>query len=120
MAGTVQTTITTSSSGLGNDDTMNFEFYTATATKTTHLLGVIAVPNTAQPLVLGSISSVKGIWIKAITYALAVDTTWITPTFEAQITIPAGQVAYFVPSGVVYVKNNGAGEAADFEYFIAG
>jgi hypothetical protein len=120
MAATVTTSISTVVAGMGNEDSLTLQFLAATSTRATHLVGAITAPGTEQPLVLGSVTSPKGIWIEALDYDLDVDTSWLTPTFEAQITIPAGQAAYFVPKGVVWVKNKTGTEAARFEYIVVG
>lgn len=76
--------------------------------------------NTAQALNLGGVSAIQVIIILAKSKNLSVDTSWVTPTFVEELMIAEGQFAIFVPGGVVYVKNNVAGEVCTFEYLVVG
>jgi hypothetical protein len=96
------------------------EQFTTVPTEAQYNYIVQTTTNTAQVLNLGGVATIQAIIILAKSKNLAVDTSWVTPTFVEEITIAEGQFAVFVPGGTVYVKNSVAGEVATFEYLVIG
>jgi hypothetical protein len=80
----------------------------------------IATPNTAEALALGDVSSVKGILLKADACDIEVDCDYNSTNFDSDISIDAGEAAFFMPAGTVYIKNTDAGESCVYEYIIFG
>lgn len=79
-----------------------------------------ATTNTAEALALGDVSTVTGVWIKAVSKELAVDLDYVS-AFDSDVSIPAGEANYFSkPAGTVYVKNETAGEVCVYEYLVIG
>ena len=68
---------------------------------------------------LGDVSTVLGILITAIDLDLLVDADWVS-SFDADIIVQAGEVAFFKPSGDVYVQNQDSGETPKYEYYVIG
>lgn len=73
-----------------------------------------------EALKVGSVDTITGVWIKAIENDIAVDTSWVTPTFNTELVIAEGTSQFFVPSGVVHIKNNTEAEKITFESVIFG
>ena len=118
MAASVTTTITTVISGLGNEDTMTVQFSPAAPTVSFHSYKTITTPSTPERLDFGALTTITGIWIRAIGYDLQIDPTY-SSSFTAKLLVPAGQAAYFRPaSGAsVYVDCASAGS---YEYVVLG
>lgn len=76
--------------------------------------------DTEEALDVGDVSTIDLIVIRAITYDLDVDTSFVA-AFSAELNLVAGEApAIFKPSGTVYIKNNNAAEACVFEVIIIG
>ena len=81
---------------------------------------VLATADTAEALGLGDVSSSQLLVIKAVLLNLEVDLDFVT-TFNADLTIPAGETAIIPrPAGVVYVKNATATQTPTYEYYLVG
>lgn len=81
----------------------------------------LATADTAEALDTGDVSTVEGIWIKAIDYDLDIDLDYVA-AFDADLTVEAGEFPAIIPNpaGTVYVKNNGASETPKYEVFVWG
>lgn len=118
MSASVTTVITTTVSGLGNEDTLTQQFSPSAPTVTFHNYKTIAVPSTAERLDYGALTTITGIWIRAIGYDLQVDPTY-SSSFTARLLVPAGQAAYFRPASGASVYVNCA-SAGSYEYLVIG
>jgi hypothetical protein len=122
MAAETTVSITVELTGLG----MNIAFIDkgtdgTTPDAVTQNYRTIATPDTAEALDLGDVATETILVIRAITYDLDIDLDF-SSSFDADLTIKAGEPAALIPNpaGVVYVKNNGAAEAAVYEYLLLG
>ena len=106
--------------GLESALEMMKKFSTATApTAVTHQRRTIAAANTAEALDLGDIATVELILIKAVSKDMEIDCDWDT-AFNADLLVHEGELALFKPIGVVYVENETADEALEYEYIVIG
>lgn len=120
MAGVASGSHSLQITGLGGVNfTMANSFTGVVPTRVESSVRTLASANTAEALGLGNVTVVKGILIRAIDYSLDVDTSFVD-SFVAEITIPAGESAYFRPTGVVQVKNTTAGQSPQYEYIVYG
>ncbi len=122
MAAQVDVSITVELSGLGiNVDFIDKGTDGTTPTAYTQNYRTIATPDTEEALDLGDVATETIFVIRAITYDLDIDLDFDS-SFNADLTIKAGEPAALIPNpaGTVYVKNNGAAEAAVYEYLLIG
>ena len=78
-----------------------------------------AVADTDEALDVGDVSTIDLIVIKAITNDMTIDTTFVS-TYNAELNVPAGELAVFKPSGTVYIKNEDSAEQVTYEYLVIG
>jgi hypothetical protein len=91
-----------------------------TPTAGSYMYRKLAVADTAEALDLGDVSTVTCIVIRAVTNDLDVDLDY-SAAFDKDFTLAAGEIPAVIPTPVlVYVKNNGAGEAPVYEYLVIG
>ena len=114
----VELALTLTGLGQRHDPTFSFNIGT-TPTAVTYNYRVLATTNTAELLDLGDVSTVLGILIKAVDHDLDIDCDFVS-SFDADLSIKAGEVNLFTPSGIVYVKNNDTGETPAYEYYVIG
>ena len=122
MAATVTISNRVELAGLGKDLVMQDVAVDATTpTAFTYNYRKLAVADTAEALDLGDVATVTGIWIRAIDYALYVDTSYVA-AFSAEMTLAAGGPPAFIPtpSGTVYVKNVTAAQTPVYEAVVWG
>ena len=77
------------------------------------------VVDTDEALVVGDISTVEAILVHCITNDVDIDSAF-SSTFKASITVNEGEWAIFKPAGILYMKNNDAGEQSTIEYWLIG
>ena len=118
MAAACDVTLSALIAGLGKSLELQDKFSLASFTAQTYNYRTLAVANTAEALDLGDISVLSLVVIRAIG-AIDVDTTYVS-SFNAEISIPAGQFAVFKPSGLVYIKNNVVGATPAYEIYLIG
>lgn len=75
--------------------------------------------DTEEALNVGDVATIDLIVIKAITNDMTIDTTFVS-TYNAELNVPAGELALFKPSGTVYIKNEDAAEKVTYEYLVIG
>ncbi len=114
----VELALTLTGLGQRHEPTFSFNIGT-TPTAFTYNYRVLASAGTAEALDLGDVSTVLGILITAIDLDLLVDADWVS-SFDADIIVQAGEVAFFKPSGSVYVQNQDSGETPKYEYYVIG
>jgi hypothetical protein len=122
MAAEVDCRVQVELTGLG----LNREFFDratdgTTPTAATYGYRTLAVADTAEALDLGDVATETILVIRAVTNDIDVDLDFVT-TFNSDLTLKAGEPAALIPNpaGVVYVKNNGAGETPVYEYLLCG
>ena len=91
---------------------------TTTPTRACYNYHVQAVAATAEVLPLGDVTTVHLAVIKCIAGAVDIDTSYVT-TFSAEVSIQVGEVAVLKPSGILWLKANGA-TASTIEYILVG
>ena len=81
----------------------------------------LATADAEELLDVDDVSTITGIWIRAIDYDLDIDLDFVA-AFDADLTIKAGKFPAFIPNpaGTVYVKNNGAAETPAYEFIAWG
>jgi len=107
--------------GLGQDVSFPFNSDTSVApTRKQYGYRQQAAADTAEVLNLGGVTTVHMLVIHAASNDLLVDLDF-SSVFDADLTIPAGEVAVIPkPAGVVYVMNSTAVEQATYEYYAMG
>jgi hypothetical protein len=120
MAAVAQVRIDIDCTGLGQSYNAKSVFNSSTTpTAWTYNYRTLATADTAEALDLGDVTTVTGVWIKAVSSGLYVDTSFVS-TFVNEIIIPTGEVAYFKPAGTVYIKNYTAAATPTYEFIIIG
>ncbi len=114
----VELALTLTGLGQRHDPTFSFNIGT-TPTSSTYNYRVLATTNTAEALDLGDVSTVYGIMIKAVDGDIELDCNW-SSSFSADLKVKSGEVAFFMPAGTVYVKNEDTGETPAYEYYVIG
>ena len=105
---------------LGQRQELNFSFNVGTTpTAFTYNYRTLASAGTAEALDLGDVTTVLGILFKAVDFDVEIDCDFVS-SFDADLSIQAGEVNYFSPSGVVYVKNEDTSETPKYEYVVVG
>jgi len=122
MAATFDVAVLAELTGLGKDQTFTDKGTDGTTpTAGSYMYRVLATADTEEALGLGDISTVTCLIIRAIDYDLDLDLDYAAATFNADLTVKAGEIAAVIPNPVlVYVKNNGAAETPAYEYFVCG
>ncbi len=106
--------------GLGQRADPVFSFNITTApTAVTYNYRILSVADTEEILDLGDVSTVLGILIKAVALDLLIDADFVSD-FNSDLIVKAGEVAFFRPSGIVYVKNEDSGVTPTYEYYVIG
>lgn len=106
--------------GLGQRHDPKFSFNIGTEpTSATYNYRTLSSAGTAELLDLGDVSTVLAIMIKAIDLDLLIDCDF-SSSFDADLKVKAGEVAFFNPSGIVYVQNEDSGETPSYEYYVIG
>jgi hypothetical protein len=118
---TSTTTVIHTTTGLGKTLEFVETADTTTApTAATYNYRTQATADAEEALDLGDVATEHLLVLKAVTNDLDVDLDFVS-AFDADFTIPAGECAVVPkPAGVVYVKNNGAGETCVYEYVLTG
>jgi hypothetical protein len=121
MAAEIKVTINVSSQGLGRGSECKDSFVDSTTPEVVVNVEsmVQEVADTAQALDVGSIDTVKGLWITAIENDLLIDTSY-SASFSAEVRVREGQSRYIEPYGTVYIKNETALEKCTFGYLVWG
>lgn len=114
----VELALTLTGLGQRHDPTFSFNIGT-TPTSSTYNYRVLATAGTAEALDLGDVFTVYGIMIKAIDHDIELDCNW-SSSFSADLKVKSGEVAFFMPAGTVYVKNEDTGETPAYEYYVIG
>ncbi len=106
--------------GLGKEQEFVDRFnLTTTPTKTHYNYRQMAANNTAEVLDLGGVSTVGIIILKAITNSGTIDTSF-SSSFNAELSLPAGEISVFKPSGTVYINSVESDEKVTYEYLVIG
>lgn len=121
MAATVEVAITVSVNGLGKGSECKDIFTDTVAPEVSiHVeQQQQETADTAEVLNVGAIDTVRGVWIRAITGDIAVDTSYVS-AFNSEQIIYAGTSRVFTPSGTVWIKNNTDLGQVTFEYLAWG
>lgn len=120
MAASASISIIAELLGLGKDSAFLDRFTMAiTPTAKAENYKTQAVADTEEALDLGGVGTVDLVVIKSIGFDMEIDTSF-NSTFNAELTVPAGEFAVFKPTGTVYIKNEDAGEQVVYEYFVIG
>jgi hypothetical protein len=120
MAASASISIVAELLGLGKDSSFLDRFTMAqTPAAKAENYKTQAAADTEEALDIGGVGTVDLIVIKAVQYDMEIDTSFDT-TFNAELTVPAGEFAVFKPTGTVYIKNEDAGEQVVYEYFVIG
>ncbi len=114
----VELALTLTGLGQRHDPTFSFNIGT-TPTSSTYNYRVLGTAGTAEALDLGDVFTVYGIMIKAIDHDIELDCNW-SSSFSADLKVKSGEVAFFMPAGTVYVKNEDTGETPAYEYYVIG
>jgi len=108
--------------GLGKDQTFTDKGTDGTTpTAGSYMYRTLATANTAEALDLGDVSTVTCVIIRAIDYNLDIDLDYTAATFNADLTINAGEIAAVIPNPVlVYVNGSETDETPAYEYIVIG
>lgn len=105
---------------LGQRQELNFSFNIGTVpTAFTYNYRTLSSAGTEEILDLGDVTTVLGILFKAVDLDVEIDCDFVS-SFDADLSIQAGEVNYFSPVGTVYVKNEDSGETPKYEYVVVG
>ena len=122
MPATIDVTVNVETFGLARDQKfISKKTDGSTPTAPTYNERVLAVADTDEVLDLGGITTVAVLAIRAITNDIDVDLDYVA-AFDGDFTLKAGEPAAVIPnpSGVIRVKNNGAGETPTYEFLVIG
>lgn len=121
MAAQAEVNVAVSIQGLGKGIEVKDNYVDTTAPDTAiHIPEMTqTTADVAEALDVGSVSTIRGIIIRAIDGDIAVDTSF-NSTFSSELLISEGQSQLFCPVGTVYIKNNTALETVKFEYVVFG
>lgn len=92
-----------------------------TFTKLLKVYPVLAVADTPQALEIGDISTIAGVYIKALDYDAEIDLDFVS-SFDADLTVKAGEPAAYIPNpaGIIYFTGVEADETPKLEVVIFG
>jgi hypothetical protein len=121
MAAAVECAITVSVTGLGKGTECKDIFTDTTAPEVAiHVeQQQQETADVAEVLNVGAIDTVRGIWVRAITGDIAVDTSYVA-SFTSEQIVYAGTSRVFTPTGTTWIKNNTALGQVTFEYLAWG
>ena len=92
---------------------------TTTPTRAHYDYRQMVANNTAEAIDLGGVSTVGVIILKAITNSGNVDTSF-SSSFNAELSLPAGEISVFKPSGTAYINSVESDEKVTYEYLVIG
>ncbi len=118
MAAEASVTITINCTGLASANYSLIKTFTGTTPTVVTQAHRLIAAGADEAIPLGDIATVEGAIIVAVTEAMQVDLDFVS-SFDADGEVAEGQAQYFKPSGVLYIKNTGAGTGA-YEYLLFG
>lgn len=121
MAASCDVSVIAEVTGLGQLQVLAEKFAITTAPARVHYQYMEQYEADAHEVLdIGDVGTVHLIILKCIANDVDIDTSYVAPTFAAEIEVQEGEVAVFKPTGTVWIRNDDDAEKSTIEYLVIG